>query len=80
MVDIKAQNQTALASVKAIYDAAEEANTLLDGMQTAAEQAGTTLTQIYADAENAQASADVARTSASNFFIMNTSCISGILS
>lgn len=66
MPDIKAQNQTALASVKAIYDAAEEANTLLDGMQTAAEQAGTTLTQIYADAENAQASADVARTSASN--------------
>lgn len=66
MSDIKAQNQTALASVKAIYDAAEEANTLLDGMQTAAEQAGTTLTQIYADAENAQESADVARTSASN--------------
>jgi len=66
MPDIKAQNQTALASVKAIFDAAEEANTLLDGMQTAAEQAGTTLTQIYADAENAQESADVARTSASN--------------
>lgn len=66
MADIKAQNQTALASVKAIYDAAEEANTLLDGMQTAAEQAGTTLTEIYADAENAQESADVARTSASN--------------
>lgn len=66
MPDIKAQNQTALASVKAIYDAAEEANTLLDGMQTAAEQAGTTLTQIYADAENAQASADVARSSAAN--------------
>ena len=66
MPDIKAQNQTALASVKAIYDAAEEANTLLDSMQTAAEQAGTTLTQIYADAETAQASADVARSSAAN--------------
>ena len=66
MPDIKAQNQTALASVKAIYDAAEEANTLLDGMQTAAEQAGTTLTQIYSDAESAQTSAEVARTSANN--------------
>ena len=60
MADIKAQNQTALASVKAIYDAADEANTLLDGMQTAAEEAGTTLNGIYAAAEQAKTSADTA--------------------
>ena len=64
MPDIKAQNETALASVKAIYDAAEEANTLLDGMQTAAEQAGTTLDGIYADAQEAKSSAESATTSA----------------
>lgn len=64
MPDIKAQNETALASVKAIYDAADEANTLLDGMQTAATQAGTTLNGIYADAENAQQAADNAQASA----------------
>lgn len=58
MPDIKAQNETALASVKAIYDAADEANTLLDGMQTAAAQAGTTLNGIYADAESAKSSAE----------------------
>ena len=64
MPDIKAQNETALASVKAIYDAAEEANTLLDGMQTAAEQAGTTLDGIYADAQEAKSSAESATASA----------------
>lgn len=58
--EIKAQNQTALASVKAIYDAAEEANTLLGGMQEAAEQAGTTLEGIYQDAEQAKTSAESA--------------------
>ena len=65
MPDIKAQNETALASVKAIYDAADEANTLLDGMQTAAEQAGTTLDGIYADAQQAKNSADSALVSLS---------------
>ena len=64
MPDIKAQNETALASVKAIYEAAEEANTLLDGMQTAAEQAGTTLDGIYADAQEAKSSAESATASA----------------
>ena len=73
MPDIKAQNETALASVKAIYDAADEANTLLDGMQTAATQAGTTLNGIYAtavqaeqSASDAQADADQAKASAEN--------------
>lgn len=60
MPDIKAQNETALASVKAIYDAADEANTLLDGMQTAATAAGTTLEAIYADAQEASQQAGVA--------------------
>lgn len=58
--EIKAQNSMALASVKAIYEAAEEANNLLDGMQTAAEEAGTTLDGIYADAEQAKTSAESA--------------------
>lgn len=66
--EIKAQNSMALASVKAIYDAAEEANTLLDGMQTAAEEAGTTLNGIYADAEQAKTSADNAKQSADTAF------------
>lgn len=64
MPDIKAQNETALASVKAIYDAADEANTLLDGMQTAATQAGTTLNGIYATAVQAEESAQDAQASA----------------
>ena len=64
MPDIKAQNETTLASVKAIYDAADEANTLLDGMKAAAQQAGTTLNGIYQDAMDAQTSADDAQASA----------------
>ena len=68
MPDIKAQNETALASVKAIYDAAEEANTLLGQMETAATSAGETLTSIYqtaADASTSAASAQASATSAS---------------
>lgn len=64
MTDIRAQDETALASVKAIYDAADRANVLLNGMEDAATQAGTTLTKIYADAENAQQSALSATSSA----------------
>lgn len=63
-VEVKAQNDTALASVKAIYDAADRANELLDDMEDAAAQAGTSLTQIYADAEAAQRSALSATSSA----------------
>ena len=66
--EVKAQNSMALASVKAIYDAADEANTLLDGMQTAAEEAGTTLNGIYQDAEDAKTSADNAKRSADTAF------------
>lgn len=57
-VEVKAQNQTALASVKAIYDAADRANELLDDMEEAAIKAGSSLTQIYSDAGEA---ADAAR-------------------
>lgn len=64
--EIKAQNTTTLASVKAIYDAADQANTLLDGMQTAAIAAGTTLDGIYQDAADAQTAADDAQASADN--------------
>lgn len=62
--EIKAQNTTTLASVKAIYDAADQANTLLDGMQAAATAAGTTLNDIYQDAADAQTAADSAQGSA----------------
>lgn len=64
--EIKAQNTTTLASVKAIYDAADQANTLLDGMQAAATAAGTTLDGIYQDAADAQTAADDAQASADN--------------
>lgn len=63
--EIKAQNTTTLASVKAIYDAADEANTLLGDMQAAATEAGTTLDGIYQDASDAQAAAASAQGSAS---------------
>lgn len=56
--EIKTQDELYLASVKAIYDAAAQANTLLNQMQQYAEAAGTTLTGIYADAENAKTAAN----------------------
>ena len=62
--EIKAQNTTTLASVKAIYDAAEEANGILDDMNAAATAAHTTLTGIYADAEQAAQDASDAKTAA----------------
>ena len=69
MADIKAQNQTALASVKAIYDAADEATTLLDGMKQAALDAGTTLDAIYQDAEDAKTAAETAQSSAKSALV-----------
>lgn len=65
-IEVKAQNQTALASVKAIYDAAMEANSLLDDMQAAATAAGTTLEDIYQDAADAKREADAAAESAAD--------------
>lgn len=62
--EVKAQNDMNLASVKAIYDAAKEANDILDDMKDAAEEAGTTLTQIYQDAEDAADAASEAKEAA----------------
>ena len=62
--EIRAQNSLALTSVKAIKDATDESQALLESMRQSAEDAGTTLTGIYQDAENAKASADVAQQSA----------------
>ena len=61
---VKAQNTTTLASVKEIYEAANEASGILDTMQEAAEAAGTTLDGIYADAESAKSGAESATSSA----------------
>ena len=62
--EIRAQNSLALTSVKAIKDATYESQALLESMRQSAEDAGTTLTGIYADAESAKSSANVAYTSA----------------
>lgn len=62
--EIRAQNSLALTSVKAIKDATDRSNELLGQMQQAAEEAGTTLEGIYADAEDAKANADSAKQSA----------------
>lgn len=63
-VEVRAQNTISMTSVKAIKDATDESQALLDSMRQSAEDAGTTLTGIYADAESAKSSADVAYTSA----------------
>lgn len=63
-VEVRAQNTISMTSVKAIKDATDESASLLESMRQSAEDAGTTLTGIYADAESAKSSADVAYTSA----------------
>ena len=64
--EIRAQNSLALTSVKAIKDATDESQALLESMRQSAEDAGTTLTGIYQDAEDAKASAESAQASADN--------------
>lgn len=63
-IEVKAQNTISMTSVKAIKDATDESQALLESMRQSAEDAGTTLTGIYADAESAKSSANVAYTSA----------------
>ena len=63
-VEVKAQNTISMTSVKAIKDATDEANTLLDSMRQSAEDAGTTLNGIYQDAEDAKTNAGIAQQSA----------------
>lgn len=66
--EVRAQNTMALTSVKAIQDATERSAELLDQMEQAADDAGTTLTGIYQDAESAKVSAESANESAAIAF------------
>lgn len=63
-VEVRAQNTLSMTSVKAIKDATDQSAQLLSEMEQYAEDAGTTLTGIYADAESAKANAETAQTSA----------------
>lgn len=63
-IEVKAQNTISMTSVKAIKDATDQSAQLLAEMEQYAEDAGTTLTGIYADAERAQADATSAKVSA----------------
>lgn len=63
-IEVRAQNTISMTSVKAIKDATDQSAQLLATMEQYAEDAGTTLTGIYADAENAKANAESATASA----------------
>lgn len=63
-IEVRAQNTLSMTSVKAIKDATEQSAQLLATMEQYAEDAGTTLTGIYQDAEDAKTSAGIAQTSA----------------
>lgn len=56
-VEVKAQNSISMTSIKAIKDATDQSAQLLATMEQYAQQAGTTLTGIYQDAEDAKANA-----------------------
>ena len=63
-VEVKAQNTISMTSVKAIKDATDQSAQLLAEMEQYAEDAGTTLTGIYQDAEDAKENANIAQQSA----------------
>lgn len=63
-IEVRAQNTLSMTSVKAIKDATDQSAQLLAEMEQYAEDAGTTLTGIYADAESAKINAETAQTSA----------------
>ena len=65
-IEVRAQNTLSMTSVKAIKEATDQSAQLLAEMEQYAEDAGTTLTGIYQDAMDAQASADSAQRSATN--------------
>lgn len=67
-VEVKAQNTISMTSVKAIKDATDQSAQLLATMEQYAEDAGTTLTGIYQDAEDAKANAEIAQQSANIAF------------
>lgn len=56
-VEVKAQNSISMTSIKAIKDATDQSAQLLSEMEDYAQQAGTTLTGIYQDAEDAKTNA-----------------------
>lgn len=63
-IEVRAQNTLSMTSVKAIKDATDQSAQLLAEMEQYAEDAGTTLTGIYADAESAKTNAEQAQVSA----------------
>lgn len=63
-IEVRAQNTLSMTSVKAIKEATDQSAQLLAEMEQYAIDAGTTLTGIYADAENAKDSAESATASA----------------
>lgn len=63
-IEVRAQNTLSMTSVKAIKDATDQSAQLLAEMEQYAEDAGTTLTGIYADAEDAKTNAEQAQVSA----------------
>lgn len=68
-IEVRAQNTLSMTSVKAIKEATDQSAQLLAEMEDYAEQAGTTLTGIYQDAEDAKANANTARTSATTALV-----------
>lgn len=63
-IEVRAQNTISMTSVKAIKDATDQSAQLLEEMGQYATEAGTTLTGIYQDAEDAKANAESATASA----------------
>lgn len=77
-VEVRAQNTISMTSVKAIKDATDQSAQMLATMEQYAEDAGTTLTGIYQDAEDAKAGAISAKASADTA-LSNLSQIQSVL-
>lgn len=77
-IEVRAQNTISMTSVKAIKDATDRSAQLLAEMEQYAEDAGTTLTGIYQDAEDAKAGAISAKESADTALV-NLSQVQNVL-
>lgn len=77
-IEVRAQNTISMTSVKAIKDATDRSAQLLATMEQYAEDAGTTLTGIYQDAEDAKAGAISAKESAETALV-NLSQVQSVL-
>ncbi len=77
-IEVRAQNTVSLTSVKAIKDATDQSAQLLAQMEQYAEDAGTTLTGIYQDAEDAKAGAQQAQESATTA-LLNLAMVQEVL-